>query len=467
MNPNYRRQVLLLLVIAFTIRLAAGWVWQSSLEGRFVFGDSESYWQLGRAIAEGRPYVYGVQNAQIFRTPGYPLLLAPIFLATDDEFVALLLVRAEAALFGTLAVLGVWWIASLLFDRRTALLAALITTFYPGAIALSVLVLSETPFCPIMLLQLGLCILAWNAATEKAAEKSWSLARASAWAFSAGLAGGIAALMRPGWLLFTPLAAALGLFLYCTNHSHLSFRLAADGTSPDDLCHQSCRWRLNGLYIFVCMTIGLGVAMAPWWIRNARLTDRFVPTTLQVGASLYDGLNPQATGASEMSFVDRFIAEERAESGVPPEMVSIRFEERLDRRMRDAAVTWTRENPGRAVRLAIAKFFRMWNLWPNEERMTAWPVRLGLFLTYTPLMIFAIIGAVRTIGRGWTYIICWLPAAYLTALHLVFVSSIRYRMPAMLALLPLAAGEIMRWIGESGRREIHSHGGPGPFSRER
>ena len=458
MNSNYRRQIVLLLAIAFTIRLAAGWVWQSRLDGRFAFGDSESYWQLARAVAEGRPYVYGVQNAQVFRTPGYPILLAPIFRITDDELTALLLARAEAALFGTLAVLGVWWVASLLFDRRTALLAMMIAVVYPGGIAMSVLVLSEAPFCPIMLLQLGLCILAWKSATGLGQVANLSyVGRGTAWAFTAGLAGGAATLMRPDWLLFTP-AAAVVLIVFPNrklgataglSSSARKSRLAntAGQASSGTQFRQPLKQHVA---VAFCMILGLIVAMAPWWMRNARVTGRFVPTTLQVGASLYDGLNPQATGASEMSFVDRFIAEERAESGVSPDEVSIRFEERLDRRMRDESVSWARENPGETLRLAGEKFLRMWNFWPNEERMAAWPVRLGLFLAYTPLLIFAIMGAVRTIRRGWPYIICWLPAAYLTSLHLVFVSSIRYRMPVMLALLPLAAAEIFYWIDKRG-----------------
>ena len=65
------------------------------------------------------------------------------------------------------------------------------------------------------------------------------------------------------------------------------------------------------------MLVGLCLTMLPWWIRNYRVAGRFVPTSLQVGASLYDGIEPKATGASDMRFVGAFVAEQRAADAQP------------------------------------------------------------------------------------------------------------------------------------------------------
>ena len=180
--------------------------------------------------------------------------------------------------------------------------------------------------------------------------------------------------------------------------------------------------------------------MMPWWIRNGRVTGHFVPTTLQVGASLYDGWNPHATGASDMSYVPAFEAAERKAEAEGVADTRDTFEYRLNQRMRDAAVSWARQNPDAVLRLALVKFVRIWNIWPNEPAFSRPVVRLAVAVTYLPLLILGLVGAYQAIGRGWPYVLCFLPALYLTMLHMIFIGSIRYREPAMLGMIVLAAG---------------------------
>lgn len=396
----------LILLAALVLRLAAGWWWQARLSGPFAFGDSVSYWELARTIASGQPYQYLSPDARVFRAPGYPILLAPIFWLAPGE-PSVVWARALSAVCGTLAVAGVWWLASGLFGARAGVLAAAIAALDPGAIAISVFVLSEAPFCPLMLAHVIAWIAAWRAGSAR---------RAGLLAGCAGLLAGAATLVRPSWLLFTPFAVVIGLLIDKSRLRHLGLGMA--------------------------MMLGLAAAMAPWWIRNARLIGHFVPTTLQVGASLYDGLNPNATGASNMAFVPRFVEAERLRPAAAGARPSDPLEYRLDRRLRAAAIAWARAHPGQVVRLAWTKLVRMWSPWPNERSLATWPVSLAVAAAYTPIVILGLAGAVTTTRRGWPYVVCWLPAVYFTLLHVVFVSSIRYRQPPMLTLLVLAAGMV-------------------------
>src|SRR5262245_14006133 len=113
-----------ILVVALALRVAAGMWWQQRLPAgmKFGFGDSESYWELGRAIARGGPYEYGPDRLKIFRTPGYPLLLAPLFLVSDEPPV--MWGRVLSALLSTAAVGAAGLLARILFDERTAVVAA-------------------------------------------------------------------------------------------------------------------------------------------------------------------------------------------------------------------------------------------------------------------------------------------------------------------------------------------------------
>jgi 4-amino-4-deoxy-L-arabinose transferase-like glycosyltransferase len=408
----YRTLVITILLASFGLRLAAGCWWQNRLpdDTKFGFPDSESYWMLAETIAKGQPYQTN-PDRRVFRTPGYPLLLAGLFFVAGDE-PPVMWARVLNALLGTLAVGAVILLAHLLFNDKAALVAGAAAALYPGAISTSTFVLSEAPFCPFMLLHLTLWTLAWKAPDPR---------RQAILGAAGGVLAGIATLMRPSWLLFLPFAIVVGL-----------------GVAPWIAKRQFRRH----VWVGAWMVAGLAAAMMPWWIRNWQVTGRFVPTTLQFGESLYDGLNPQATGASDMRFVDRFRQELRKEDAhrVTSATAQASFEERLDRRMRDEALTWAKANPVRVVQLAIVKCARIWNVLPNEASL-----RQPLFCVvaaagYLPILIFGICGVWKYARRSWPYLLCFLPATYFTCLHMVFVGSIRYRQPAMLPLIVLAAG---------------------------
>ncbi|MEX0819470.1 MAG: glycosyltransferase family 39 protein, partial [Pirellulaceae bacterium] len=374
-----------------------------------AWGDSESYWALAGQIARGEPYQYGHGSARIFRTPGYPILLSGLFRIADDE-PPVLWARTLGAVFGTIAVAVVVWLTRELFSARAAIIAGCMATLYPGAIGMSVFVLSEAPFCPLMLAQIAGWVLALRCESPK-----W----AASFALAAGAIAGMATLVRPSWLLFTPFALAIGLALYGK--------------------------RQRQLLIGVAMTIGLMLAMAPWWVRNYSITGKLTLTTTQFGASLYDGWRPDADGASDMRYVERFYQEQLAADAAAAAPPTGTFEERLDHRMRVAALEWARQHPTRVVQLAGIKFLRTWSPWPNSETMQGWTYRGAILFGYTPLMILAVAGAVRFVPRGWPYALCVMPAIYFTCLHMIFVGSIRYRQPAMLVLIMLAAGLIDAW----------------------
>lgn len=401
----------LILLVAFGLRLGAVCWWESRLsEGQqFAFGDSASYWTLAGQIARGEPYQYGHGQSRMFRTPGYPILLSALFRVAGEE-PPVIWARVIGAALGTVVVGCVMWLTARLFSIRAALVAGVLATLYPGAIGMSVFVLSEAPFCPLMLMQ----IILWIAASRSECPK-----RSLMYGFVAGVLAGLATLVRPSWLLFTPFAMGIAVSLY-----------------PE---------RKRQLLIGAAMTIGMMLAMAPWWVRNYGITGRLTLTTTQFGASLYDGWREDADGGSDMRYVEGFYQAQLDADAADPAAAVGTFEERLDARMRSAAIDWARAHPGRVVQLAGIKFVRIWSPWPNSSTMQSWTYRLAILLGYTPLMILAVAGAIRFVRRGWPYALCVVPAVYFTCLHMIFVASIRYRQPAMLVLIVLAAGIVDVW----------------------
>lgn len=407
MQPTSQTRWLLVAILAaaLVVRLAAGVWWQSRVPAgkQFGFPDSESYWQLGQQIAAGKSYEFGPQRYRIFRTPGYPLLLSALFVIGGQD-VSVMAGRALSAVLGTItcglaAALG-WRLSG----ERVGLLSAMAVAIYPEAIAQSVFVLSEAPFTPLMLLQLLAWINAWRATCTRGV---------IGWSIGGGGAAGLATLMRPSWLLFIPFAVVIALVVFSQ--------------------------RKKQLQIAAVMVAVFCLTMSPWWIYTYAVAGRFVPTSLQVGASLYDGLSPTATGASDMRFVPEFEKRQNEIDAAQPPSEKQLFEDRLDELMKQASIDWAKAHPQRVLQLAGVKFLRIWSPLPNAAEFSSNKLRLVLMISYLPAIILAAIGCYRCRQLGWPLVLLLLPAVYFTLLHMIFVSSIRYRQPAMIPLLVLAA----------------------------
>ncbi len=401
----------LILVLAFGLRLGAAYWWEGRISDgqQFAWGDSASYWTLAGQIARGEPYQYGHGQARVFRTPGYPILLAGLFRVAGKE-PPVIWARVLGAGLGTLTVAGIMWLTKELFSPRAASVAGVMASLYPGAIGMSVFVLSEALFCPLMVGQM----IGWVVATRSPCPQ-----RAAGAALVTGVIAGVATLTRPSWLLFTPFACGVAFVLYGE--------------------------RKRQLLVGVALAVGLVVAMMPWWVRNYGITGRLTLTTTQFGASLYDGWRADSNGESDMRFVESFYQEQRKADAADPDATIGPFEQRLDDRLRAAAIDWARQHPRRVMQLAGIKFMRIWNPWPNSGKLQSWTYRSAIFVGYTPLMLLSVAGAIQFVRRGWPYCLCVVPAIYFTCLHMIFVGSIRYRQPAMLLLIVLAAGFVDVW----------------------
>jgi 4-amino-4-deoxy-L-arabinose transferase-like glycosyltransferase len=421
----------LVLEIALALRVVAAdaveWYVRRGDPGRLcVFDDTNYYWELARAIRAGDPYQiveWGDIPHFALRTPGYPLVLAACQAVFGEQTLA---VRLVQAVFGTLSVYLVYVLArqfsaaapEAVRHRWTIpLIAAAIAAVNPYYLLLSSLILSEAVFEPLMLASLwGLAVL-WTGSSTGPGTGGAGVAPAVCspgliagskrvlLALGTGAAAGAAVLVRPSWAPFVP--AMLAAWVVAKRRDRRNRAAALRGA-------------------MLCL-IGVVVVMGPWWYRNWQVYGRFVPTALWFGASLYDGINPKATGASDMLSFLR-----------DPQIWPL-DEQDQDAVLTRRAVVFAREQPWRVLRLALVKLGRYWSPWPNAEGFRSRALAVASAVVELPLFALILLGLYdrRRDPRAWVLLAG--PLFYFCALHMVFASSMRYRIPGEMPASGLAA----------------------------
>lgn len=406
------------LAVAFGLRLiaAAGveWIVSRDPDRRFLIaGDAEGYWELALKVTRGETYAVHDPPRYALRTPGFPVVLAVGLLLTGGSVLG---VRVWLAAIGTLCCGLVYVLGRRVADEPTAIVATAVTAVAPTLAGFSVLVLSETAFAATMLGTL----IASVAMLRNENESRFGLA------FAVGLVMSLAVYVRPAWILAAPVVAGVDLLRARSRVALLRGGLIA---------------------------AGLAIGLAPWTIRNAVVTGHFVPTTLWLGPTLYDGLHPGADGGSDMRFY-----EEDGAAGLTAGM----SEYEVDRHYRSRAWEFVRENPGRVVVLGWAKQLRFWSPWPNATQFRH-PVGIVAVLAFfVPMILLALRGARAMQADPVGLLAVVGPLLYFALLHTVFVGSLRYRLPAEYPLWIAAAAGLLawrpgwrRWLSESPRTGAH------------
>lgn len=232
----------------------------------------------------------------------------------------------------------------------------------------------------------------------------------SVWpALQSGLVTGITVLVRPGWILWPVVSGLLLLVFGKAKLPRKFLQIAAIG-------------------------IGCLLALTPWAWRNYQVSGHWILTSLWSGPSLYDGLHPQATGASDMTFVDS------------EPVYATMSEYDANAHYKQRAMEFVRENPGRTMELAVIKAGRFLSLTPNASGFSGGPASLICLAYYSCFFCLIFAG-------GWQFrrnpaVLALLAAPFMQFLlvHMVFVGSVRYRLPVEFPLSVLASnGLVALW----------------------
>jgi 4-amino-4-deoxy-L-arabinose transferase-like glycosyltransferase len=393
-------------------RLPVAWLTAAALAGlaaRLAFGllywthqpltrDELEYLSLARSLAAGHGFVYDeLLRAGSFvpfgRAPGYPAFIALVGAggaATTSVPAALKIAQA------CVGALGVWLvgvIAHRLAGARAARAAAALAAIYPPLVWIAGYAWSEALFWPAGLL------VAWL--FDRALAQPSRIAAA----IVCGLAVGAGLLIRPGLLLFLPIA---GIYLLLRRR----------------------------VVMLVGLALGVALIVGPWTIRNYVHHGRLMIVASDGGVTFWTGNHPLATGDGDMA----------ANVAIKQDNIRLRAEhpglteEAMEPIYYREALAWIAAHPLAWLGLEARKAFYL--VAPIGPSYTLHSLRyfVASVVSYGVVLVLAIVGATtrgRHLGRTPGL---WMLAASAVLTCLVFFSQERFRIPIIDPALVVLGG---------------------------
>ena len=369
------------------------------------------------SLSEAAPW-----TPTVYRSPGYPALLLMLHLAGLGSVVGVRI--AQFAVVAVLAVV-VGRVAREVGGPRAERPAALLAATYLPLLWLATQHMTEVVASAV------LCGAVW-ALVRAATPRGWAIA---------GALLAAAVYVRPSLLL---LAAPVAVALVVSTR----------------------RWTAGAAFL-----AALVVAIAPWMARNGALIGGVLPMSSASGGSQWISAE-QWTGRLPMELTGRDwvpIKEQTRAVTRPYRLAPGGFTPRRQVAA-DAAFAslarWDDVGVGDVARRLPARLFALWgpvDQTPTGERWTD-SLRRLLWLQWALLVALTACGLWLRRSRVWAEWPLWLPAVYLTALHLVFHVEPRYSIPARPLLLVYATVGVLALADRRAAARAssleHAAGGP-------
>jgi len=371
-----------ILVLAVLLRILILWIYPDQ-----NFPDAAAYITSGQDL-----FTTGIMGENIYM-PLYPIWT---FLWGDQ-----LGVKIGDILLSVATIWVVYHLALLIFNQpRVALISALAVAIYPHFIFYSVSRLTETPF--LFLLCLAFLLLYKQRF------------------FTASVVIVLSILVKPTLDLLAPLLICVFVLLV----HRLGWRVL---------------WRNLAIYGLVYV-----VLMTPWWLHNYQKYGEFVRLSLGDGVVLYSGNNPQNTTGGGVGYSEGEIGYGRLKDDLDFSWFrDIKDPLERNKALKERAIEFISENPDRFVELAAVKFVRFWRLWPFAPQYQKPHLIAVSLVSYGVALGLVIWGLPALLSRFWRRLSpVFLLTAYLTAVHMVTIASIRYRLPLEPFLIILAAWQL-------------------------
>jgi hypothetical protein len=187
---------------------------------------------------------------------------------------------------------------------------------------------------------------------------------------------------------------------------------------------------------FAVYALVYGALMAPWWLHNYNTYGIFVRLNLAGGENFYAGNNPMNKTGGGIRELDFSTKQFDATYNNPVER---------DSALGKAGLDYVKQDPKAFVERAWIKFIRFWRLWPYFDQY-AKPLYIAMYIvTYVPIFILTLAYlAFWGIRDFWRIAPLLAFGGYLTLVNVVFVTSLRYRLPLEPFMIVFAATTLVR-----------------------